>query len=194
MKFLSLGIVDYDVTIKKMEETVQGIIKDEKPEQIWFLEHPPLYTAGTSAKQEDLINPLFPVFKTGRGGEYTYHGNGQLIGYIMIKLHHKDIKHYLSNLSDWIILTLKDFGVDAFFDPNHVGIWVKHEETQKKIAAFGIRITKWVTWHGFSLNINPNLAHYKGIVPCGIKEYGITSLHDIGSHLDIEEIKNNKVK
>lgn len=171
---------DYQETVFLMEQTVQAIIDQKAPEQIWFLEHHSVYTKGSSAKNDDLLSPLFPVVETNRGGQFTYHGPGQLVGYIMIHLHHQDIRRYIQDLAQSLIKTLQTVGVESYFDPQHVGLWVQPPLGPKKIAAFGIRIKKWVTWHGFSLNICPNLNHFEGIVPCGIKNRGVTSLQALG--------------
>lgn len=170
--------LNYEETHQKMEKTVKDIIAHKTAPQIWFLEHESVYTVGTSAKADDLLNPLFPVIHTGRGGQYTYHGPGQLVGYVMLPLHknQQDLKAYVQALMDWISITLKDVGLKIEKDHQHVGLWVPGTFYKKKIAAFGIRVTKWVTWHGFSINISPNLNHFSGIVPCGIKEFGVTSL------------------
>lgn len=179
----------YQDAVLEMEQTVDEIINHGTTEQLWLLEHDSVYTAGSSAKPKDLLDPLFPVVQSARGGQYTYHGPGQLIGYIMIHLHKKDIRHFLTRLSENIILALKEFGIESYFDPDHIGVWIKTNQGPKKIAAIGIRLKKWVTFHGFSLNICPNLDHFKGIVPCGIKDYGVTSLHDLGilaSRHDVE--------
>lgn len=180
--------------IQEMEKIVDDIILKNGSAQLWFLEHDSVYTAGTSAKPEDLLSPLFPVIQTSRGGQYTYHGPGQLICYIMMPLQKKDIRLFITQLAENIILTLRDFGVDAYFDSENVGVWVRTKFGPKKIAAIGIRLKKWVTFHGFSLNICPNLDHFKGIIPCGIKDYGVTSLHDLGIFASREQVENAFVK
>lgn len=171
---------DYQETLLKMEQTVQSILDQNEPEQIWFLEHHSVYTRGSSAKDNDLLSPLFPVVETNRGGQFTYHGPGQLVGYIMIHLQHQDIRRHIQNLAQALIDTLRTFDIAAYYDPEHVGLWVRTQAGPKKIAAFGLRIKKWVTWHGFSLNISPDLSHFQGIVPCGIKDYGVTSMQELG--------------
>ena len=175
-----------------MKERVGQIASGQKKEFIWFLEHPPIYTAGSSAKSCDLINQNnLPVFNVGRGGQYTYHGPGQRIVYIMLDLKKRDmadLKMYISKLQKSIMCTLKAFGLDAFTKKEHIGVWVKDLKGQtKKIAAIGIRITKWITYHGLAINIDPDLLNYKGIVPCGIKEFGITSLKALGLNIKMEE-------
>lgn len=174
--------LSYEETHQKMEKVVKDIIANTAPTQVWFLEHESVYTMGTSAKSADLLNPLFPVIHTGRGGQYTYHGPGQLVGYVMLSLNEnqKDLKAYIQALMDWISMTLKDAGLKTEKDQQHVGLWVQTPFYKKKVAAFGIRITKWVTWHGFSINLSPNLDHFLGIVPCGVKEFGVTSLQAEG--------------
>lgn len=185
--------VEYEDAMKFMESTVDGIITRTKPETLWFLEHPPLYTAGTSAKNSDLIDKnRFPVFKTGRGGEYTYHGPGQRVVYVMLDLkkHYKnpDLKKYVYDLEEWIIQTLNKLGVKGGRRDRRVGIWVTKNGKENKIAALGIRVRKWVAYHGISLNINPDLSHFDGIVPCGIKEYGITSLEKLDIRVEKEAV------
>lgn len=174
--------LSYEETHQKMEQTVKNIIAKTAVSQIWFLEHESVYTVGTSAKSEDLLNPMFPVFQTGRGGEYTYHGPGQLVCYVMLALNknQQDLKGYVQALMDWVSITLNDIGIKTEKDSKYVGLWVNRGIKKNKIAAFGIRVTKWVTWHGFSINISTNLDHFLGIVPCGIKELGVTSLNAEG--------------
>lgn len=177
-------LMQYPEALQFMENRVDKIIKQQEKELIWFLEHPAIYTAGTSANKEDLLNAQFPIFYTGRGGGFTYHGPGQLIIYILInlkKLQAQDIKLYVYNLEQIIINTLNELSISGHRISDSTGIWVKqHNNEYKKIAAIGIRIRKWVTYHGIALNIDPNLTHYNGIIPCGIKERGITSLRQEG--------------
>jgi lipoyl(octanoyl) transferase len=180
--------VPYDRALAFMEAKA-GLIRDKnEQEMIWLLEHPPVYTAGTSADPKDLIDPRFPVFTAGRGGQYTYHGPGQRIAYAMIDLQKRgpDLRQYVFNLEAWTIAALKKFNVTGERREGRVGIWVdmkpyggkKGEEA--KIAAIGVRVRKWVAFHGVSINVNPNLAHYAGIVPCGISQHGVTSLAALG--------------
>jgi len=178
--------VDYPTAILEMEKRVDDIIHGIKPELIWLLEHPPIYTAGTSANPQDLLNPRFPIHKTGRGGKYTYHGAGQRVVYVMLDLKKRDmdIRQYLNMLENWIINTLAEFNITANADRDNVGIWVDDE----KIAAVGIRVRKWVTYHGFALNVSPDLSHYNGIIPCGIKEKGITSMEKLGVKTLLSEV------
>ncbi len=180
----SNGLVPYPLALDHMEAQVNGIIQGTKPEQIWLLEHPPLYTAGTSSKLQDLLAPQFPVYETGRGGQYTYHGPGQRVAYVMLDLNTrgKDLRAYIKNLETWIIQTLHHLNLDAFTREGRVGVWLPASPTkpERKIAAIGVRIRKWVTFHGIALNVHPDLSHFKGIVPCGLREFGVTSLHQEG--------------
>lgn len=189
--FYSFPIIDYAVAHEKMEKIVQEIYTQKSNEQIWFLEHFPVYTAGTSAKNEDLLNPQFPVIQTGRGGQYTYHGPGQLVVYAMLQLRQekKDIKAYVQALMDWVSLSLRELNLHTMKGDDHIGLWVEHNGKLKKIAAFGIRVTKWITWHGLSLNIHPHLDDFKGIVPCGIQQHGVTSLYEQGINVSRQEIE-----
>jgi len=185
------NLVEYEAAVYKMEQRVAAIRGEQASEVVWMLEHPSLYTAGTSAKDADLLDARFPVYKSGRGGEHTYHGPGQRVAYVLLDLKKRqgnkpDIRGYIRLLEEWIIRTLADFGVKGERREGRVGIWVdmqayggsKGEEA--KIAAIGVRIRRWVTYHGVAINLNPDLLHYGGIVPCGICEHGVTSLHDLG--------------
>ncbi len=177
--------IAYARAVEKMEERVAGIRAGSADEAVWCLEHPALYTAGTSAKESDLLEARFPVHKTGRGGEYTYHGPGQRVAYVMMDLKKRqnkpDVKKYVWQLEEWIIQSLGEFGIKGERRCGRVGIWVvKPDGTEAKIAAIGVRIRRWVTYHGVAVNINPDLSHFSGIVPCGIAEHGVTSLHDLG--------------
>ena len=161
-----------------------GIRADIAPECVWLLEHPPLYTAGTSARATDLIDARFPVFETGRGGQYTYHGPGQRVAYVMLDLKRRtqDVRKYVRDLEEWIILSLRDLDVSAERRAGRVGLWVTAADgTENKIAAIGVRLRHWITFHGVSINVNPDLSHYAGIVPCGIAEHGVTSLAALGA-------------
>jgi lipoyl(octanoyl) transferase len=186
----SPDLVKYDDAIAFMERRVAAIREQNADEIIWFLEHPPLYTAGTSAKAEDLIAAQFPVHQTGRGGQYTYHGPGQRIAYIMLDLQKRggDVRKFVQSLEEAIIHTLADLDITGERRDGRIGIWTTHHEVEEKIAAIGVRVTKGVTWHGLSLNINPDLAHYAGIIPCGISEYGVTSLQELGVTKKMQEI------
>lgn len=185
-------LVEYPDALRLMEERVADIRAGVAPEMIWLLEHPPLYTAGTSAKATDLLNPRFPVFETGRGGEYTYHGPGQRVGYVMLDLKKRqrvpDIKLYVWQLEEWIIRALSEFGIKGERREGRVGIWVTHDGTESKIAALGVRIRHWVTYHGIAINVDPDLTHFQGIVPCGIREFGVTSCHDRGVKISMNDM------
>ncbi len=184
--------VEYPVALQVMEDRVAAIKEGEKEELLWLLEHPPLYTGGTSAKPADLLDARFPVFETGRGGEYTYHGPGQRVGYVMLNLKNRqqdpDIKKYVCGLEEWMIRSLAHFDVKGERRKGRVGIWVVTPSGEKKIAAIGVRIRHWVTYHGVSVNLNPDLSHFKGIVPCGISEFGVTSLHDLGKKITMVDL------
>ena len=184
--------VPYPEAIAVMEERVNGIITGTASELIWLLEHPPLYTAGSSAQDDELLHaPPFPVYTTGRGGRYTYHGPGQRIGYVMLdlSLRRQDVRAYVHEIEEWLIQTLACLGVTGERREDRVGIWVRHPDGQEeKIAALGIRIKKWVTFHGFALNVAPNLDHFGGIVPCGLHQYGVTSLHALGVTRDMRVV------
>ena len=192
---VSSAPVDYVDAVLEMERRVADIHAGEARECVWLLEHPPLYTAGTSADTSDLLTPdRFPVFETGRGGQYTYHGPGQRIAYVMLDLtaRGKDLRAYVCALEDWIISTLKQLGISGERREGRVGVWVARPEMgnghEDKIAAVGVRIRRWVTFHGISLNVNPALEHYSGIVPCGISQHGVTSLADLGTVATMDDV------
>lgn len=194
---ISKNQVAYEHAMNFMETRVTEIAAGNAEEMLWLLEHPALYTKGTSAKSEDLIEPgKFPVYETGRGGEYTYHGPGVRIAYLMLNLKVRgqmDVKLYVQNLEIWVINSLKHFGIEAFTVPGLVGVWVndvKNPGKIAKIAAIGIRVKKWVTYHGIAINHRPNLKDFSGIVPCGIKEHGVTSLQEQGIEVSGEELDN----
>lgn len=181
------GHVAYPDAVAEMEARAAAIAEGRAPERVWLIEHPPLYTAGVSAKGEDLIAPgRFPVFETGRGGQFTYHGPGQRVGYVMLDLNRrgKDVRAFVHGLEAWIIGALAQFGVEADVRDGRVGVWVTRSgpgwSREDKIAAIGVKVRKWVSFHGVSLNVEPDLTHFDGIVPCGIREHGVTSLHDLG--------------
>lgn len=185
--------VEYADALAFMNKRVEAIHNGEAAECIWLLEHPPLYTAGTSAKDSDLLDNRFPVYEAGRGGEYTYHGPGQRVAYVMLDLKRRqkkpDVKKYVWQLEEWIIRTLAEFDVKGERRCGRVGIWVKRDEGREdKIAAIGVRIRRWVTLHGIAINVNPDLSHFGGIVPCGIKEHGVTSLADLGKVHDFDAL------
>ncbi len=166
-----------------MEARQAAIHAGDTGELVWLLEHPPLYTGGTSADPAELLNPQFPVYNTGRGGRYTYHGPGQRVGYVMLDLgkRGKDVRCYVHSLEGWVIDALSDFGVEARRAEGRIGIWCNNRQGREaKIGAIGVRVRRWVTAHGFAVNVEPDLSHYGGIVPCGIAEYPVTSLADLG--------------
>ena len=193
---VSSELIDYSDSLKRMKNRVELIQSGKAIEQIWLLQHPPLYTAGTSAKVHDLIvRDRFPVFETGRGGQYTYHGPGQRVIYLMLDLHNyrQDVRMYISLLERWLINTLSHLGVNATRMDDRVGIWVPIGQVNNKtkyetIGAIGVRIRRWITSHGVSLNISPNLEHFSGIVPCGINDSGVTSLEKLKREVDIAKI------
>ena len=185
--------VDYPHAINVMEERVRAIHKDAASNLIWFLEHPPLYTGGSSAKPHDLLSPgSLPVYETGRGGQYTYHGPGQLVGYCMINLKAIgiDVRHYVKILEHWILVVLRGYGLEGALYDDRIGVWVIDPKTgaEKKIAAIGVRVTHGITWHGFSFNWAPNLDHFQGIIPCGLSQFGVTSLLDLGVETSFETL------
>ena len=184
--------VEYPDAVAFMEDRVEGIRCHEAPETVWLLEHPPLYTAGTSATAGDLLQPdRFPVYQTGRGGQHTYHGPGQRVGYVMLDLNARgrDVRAYVHNLEQWIIATLAKFDVKGERRDDRVGIWIDQGGgVENKIAAIGVRIRRWITFHGIAININPNLDHFTGIVPCGIAAHGVTSLHALGINATMAEV------
>jgi lipoyl(octanoyl) transferase len=192
--------VPYEAACAVMAERVAGIVAGTAPELVWLLEHPPLYTAGTSAKPEDLVTPSYlPVHRTGRGGQYTYHGPGQRIAYVMLDVKRRfgDVRAYVAALEDWVIDTLAVLGVHGERWPGRVGVWVRQQsgsdaeagiDPHAKIAAIGVRLSRWISSHGIALNVTPNLAHYAGIVPCGIRDAGVTSLAALGRGASLDEV------
>jgi len=177
------GQVRYVDALERMEERNRAIAAGEADELIWMLEHPPVYTAGTSAADDELLDPRFEVVKAGRGGRYTYHGPGQRVGYVMLDLtkRGKDVRCFVHAIEGWVIAALQEFGVESWRAEGRVGIWTKDiDGREAKIGAIGVRIRRWVTMHGFSINIDPDLSHFTGIVPCGIDEFGVTSLKRLG--------------
>lgn len=191
---LSSGYVDYAAAEAAMEARVAAIAAGEAEELVWLLEHPPLYTAGVSAKDDDLLAPdRFPVHRTGRGGQFTYHGPGQRVAYVMLDLNKrgKDVRGFVHGLEDWIIGALDRFCVEAGMREGRVGVWVERKgagwSREDKIAAIGVKVRKWVSFHGISLNVEPDLDHFGGIVPCGITEHGVTSLVDLGVLATMDE-------
>ena len=193
------GLAPYPETLIAMEARVAAISAGTAPEAIWLLEHPPLYTAGTSAKPADLTDPSrFPVHSAGRGGQYTYHGPGQRVAYVMLDLNHRgrDIRQFVCALEAWIIATLAEFNVKGERRPGRVGVWVTRPNQpspdgtprEDKIAAIGIKLRRWVSFHGISINVDPDLSHFTGIVPCGIRDHGVTSLVDLGLPVTMSDL------
>ncbi|WP_309610538.1 lipoyl(octanoyl) transferase LipB [Sphingomonas sp.] len=188
---VSQGLTLYPDALATMETRAAAIRAGMARELIWLVEHPPLFTAGTSADPAELMNPAgFPVFKAGRGGRYTYHGPGQRVGYLMLDLdaRGRDIRHFVHSLEGWLIAALGRLGVIARREPGRIGLWVGYGADEAKIAAIGVRVKRWVTLHGFSINLDPDLAHFGGIVPCGIREYGVTSLKTLGVQQEISAL------
>ena len=198
--------IDYPDALEQMEQIVSGLISGNDLEHVWLLEHPELYTAGTSANLSDLIDPdLFPVYSSQRGGQYTYHGPGQRIAYTMLDLNKrgKDVRKYVHSLEEWIIQTLAEFDIKGERRKDRVGVWVVRDDKppsssgqflEDKIAAVGVRLRKWISFHGIAINVDPNLNHYKGIVPCGIQQHGVTSLADLGLKVTIEDLDKALIK
>ena len=182
--------IAYPDAVARMEAQQAGIFQTKANELIWLIEHPPLYTGGTSADPAELLHQDFPVYNSGRGGRYTYHGPGQRVGYVMLNLNErgKDVRRFVHALEAWVINSLAVFNIEARRAEGRIGIWCDNLDGQEaKIGAIGVRIKRWVTAHGFAVNINPNLSHFGGIVPCGIAEYPVTSLHELGVNITIAE-------
>ena len=187
--------VAYPEALAAMEARATAIAHGTAGEQVWLLEHPPIYTAGTSANDADLLEARFPVYHTGRGGQFTYHGPGQRVGYAMLDLRTRtpDVRAYVRDLEQWLIETLAQFNVKGERREGRVGIWVQHgptatsNEREDKIAALGVRIKRWVTLHGVALNVEPDLSHFSGIVPCGVTAHGVTSLADLGIQVSMAD-------
>ena len=188
--------VEYPEALAAMRTRAAAIAEGRAEEAVWLLEHPPLYTAGTSAVESDLLTPdRFPVYDAGRGGQYTYHGPGQRVAYVMLDLRQRgrDVRSLVQNLEGWVVDTLASFNIAAAPRPApRIGVWVKRRDKgvgrEDKIAALGVRVSRWVTFHGISLNVSPDLSHYDGIVPCGITDQGVTSLEDLGQLISMEEV------
>jgi lipoyl(octanoyl) transferase len=180
-------LVPYRTALDQMAARNVAIAEGNAAELVWLLEHPPVYTAGTSAAAAELLDPRFDVVEAGRGGRYTYHGPGQRIGYVLVdlKLRSRDVRGFVHALEGWVIATLGDFGVESWRAPGRIGIWTRDVDGREaKIGAIGVRIRRWVTMHGFSVNLSPDLSHFAGIVPCGIDEFGVTSLARLGTEVD----------
>ncbi len=185
------GLTDYEEALAAMEHHAEAIRAEGARERVWLVEHPPVYTAGTSARPEDLIDPnRFPVVTAGRGGQYTYHGPGQRVGYVMLDLDKRghDIRRFVHALEQWIADALAAFDVSAFAVDGRVGLWVHTPQGEAKIAAIGIRVRRWVTFHGFAVNVAPMLDHFAGIVPCGLPDYAVTSLAALGKSCTIQDV------
>lgn len=194
------GLSPYPETLAAMEARVAAIAADTAPEAIWLLEHPPLYTAGTSAQRADLTDPdRFPVFAAGRGGQYTYHGPGQRVAYVMLDLNRRgrDVRQFVCALENWVIATLAEFNLRGERRSGRVGVWVVRQDLapnpdgslrEDKIAAIGVKLRKWISFHGISINVEPELTHFSGIVPCGIREHGVTSLVDLGLPVTLADL------
>ncbi|WP_409144830.1 lipoyl(octanoyl) transferase LipB [Pseudoxanthobacter sp. M-2] len=189
------GLVPYEAALAEMESRAAAIAEGRAAERVWLVEHPPLYTAGTSARDEDLLTPeRFPVFRTGRGGQFTYHGPGQRVAYVMLDLtrRQRDVRGLVSALEAWLIGTLGRFNVRGETRTDRVGVWVQRPDrgldAEDKIAAIGIRLRKWVSFHGIALNVDPDLEHFSGIVPCGVRRHGVTSLVDLGRTVSMPEV------
>jgi len=182
--------VPYPEALAEMEARVDAISAGKADEEVWLLEHPSIYTAGTSAKDADLIDARFPVYRTGRGGQFTYHGPGQRVGYVMLDLKRRkpDVRAYVHDLEQWLIEALASLGIKGERRTDRVGIWVVRGSREDKIAALGVRIRHWVTFHGVALNVEPDLSHFAGIVPCGVREHGITSLADLGINASLTDV------
>jgi len=201
----SSKVIPYDEALSFMEKRVDSIVKGEQTELIWFLEHPPIYTSGTSSKKQDLFNHKnLPVYNAKRGGQYTFHGPGQRIVYVMLNLNKRgrDLRKFVKNLENWIILSLSDLNIEGFTRSDRIGVWVKRHDKplteagnicEEKIAAIGIRLRKWVSFHGMSINVNPDLNYYDGIVPCGINDFRVTSMEDLGIDVSFKEL-DEKIK
>lgn len=197
---ISDGLTRYEDALAFMEARVDAIFKGEADECVWLVEHPPLYTSGTSARLEDLKDPeRFPVYEARRGGQYTYHGPGQRIAYVMLDLtkRGKDVRRFVVQLEAWVIAALAEFNIDGAIREGRVGVWVERPDkpqtssgqlAEDKIAAIGIRLRKWVSFHGISINVEPDLSHFDGIVPCGITEFGVTSLVDLGLPVEMTDL------
>jgi lipoyl(octanoyl) transferase len=193
---ISQGRIGYPEAVEAMKARAARIAAGEAGELVWLLEHPPLYTAGVSARPDDLLDPgLLPVFESGRGGQYTYHGPGQRVAYVMLDLNQRgrDVRWFVRGLERWITLALGRFNIEGQVRPGRVGVWVERrqpgaEPREDKIAAIGVRVSRWVSFHGISLNVDPDLAHYAGIVPCGISEHGVTSLLDLGCTASMDDV------
>ena len=184
---VSPGLTDYPAALAEMEARAAAVAAGSARELVWLLEHPPLYTAGTSAVPTELIDPRFPVFATGRGGRYTYHGPGQRVGYLVLDLGRRgrDVRRFIAALEAWLIEALALLGLEAHTAAGRVGIWIDMPAGEAKIGAIGVRVRRWVTLHGFAINIAPDLSHFGGIIPCGLPDYPVTSMKSLGKQAEI---------
>lgn len=185
------GLLPYPAALATMDARAAAIRAGTAPELAWLVEHPPLFTSGTSADPVELMNPAgFPVFDAGRGGRFTYHGPGQRVGYLMLDLDSRgrDVRHFVHTLEGWLIASLARLGVAARREPGRIGLWVGNGPDEAKIAAIGVRVKRWVTLHGFSINVAPDLSHFGGIVPCGIRDHGVTSLAVLGNKASMADL------
>lgn len=197
---ISPGLVPYEEAVNQMEARAEAIARGEADELVWLLEHPPLYTAGTSARRQDLVDPdRFPVYDSKRGGQYTYHGPGQRVVYVMLDVGRrgKDVRRFVQQMEAWVIATLAEFNLRGEIREGRVGVWIVRDDKpltitgakpEDKIAAIGVRLRKWVSFHGISINVEPELDHFTGIVPCGISEHGVTSLVDLGLPVTMDDL------
>jgi lipoyl(octanoyl) transferase len=191
------GLTDYADALARMDLEVENISRNGASELVWLVEHPALYTAGTSADAKDLIAPdRFPVFQAGRGGQYTYHGPGQRVAYVMLDLKKRgnDVRAFVAALERWLIRTLNDFGINGERREDRVGVWVRRDSGEEKIAALGIRVRRSVSFHGISINLTPDLEHFSGIVPCGVNEHGVTSFESLGIQATMAELDEALLK
>ena len=193
---IASGLTPYPDATATMQARVAAIRDGTATEAVWLVEHPPLYTAGTSARAQDLVDPTrFPTFEAGRGGQWTYHGPGQRTAYVMLDLtrprgmlRERDVRCYVHALEEWLIRTLRHFNITGERRPGRIGIWVAEGGQEAKIGAIGVRVSRWVTWHGAALNVEPDLTHFTGIIPCGVPEHGVTSIAALGRVVTMEEV------
>lgn len=192
---ISDGLTNYLDAIAYMQSKVSDI-QNGAEEEVWLLEHPPIFTLGTSAKRSDILNENFPTYESQRGGKVTYHGPGQLIAYVMLDLkkRNNDLRAYVSNLEAWIIQTLNHYNIHGMRKSGRIGVWLDDAKGERKIAAIGVRISKGITWHGISLNVRPNLSHYQAIIPCGLKEFGVTSMFAEGTKAEVKNVQQVMIK
>lgn len=192
---ISDGLTDYLDAIAYMQSKVSAI-QSGAEEEVWFLEHPSIFTLGTSAKRSDVLHEIFPIYESQRGGKVTYHGPGQLIVYVMLDLkkRNNDLRAYVSSLEEWIIQTLAHYNIQGTRKSGRIGVWLDDVKGERKIAAIGVRISKGITWHGISLNVCPNLNHYQAIIPCGLKEFGVTSMFAEGISAEVKAVQQVMIK